>query len=65
MELKGEMGAPDLENRSRMCTAMFVTILDCVYMHTLTRLVLHQSDAIYTMNCTDANEFFHKVLQKQ
>lgn len=45
-----------------MCTAMFVTVLDCVYMHTLTRLVLHQSDAIYT---TTANEFFHIVLQKR
>lgn len=56
---------PDLENRSRMCTAMFVTILDCVYMHTLTRLVLHHSDAIYTMNYTDADDFFHIVLQKQ
>lgn len=48
-----------------MCTAMFVTILDCVYMHALTRLVLHHSDAIYTMNYTDADDFFHIVLQKQ
>lgn len=39
-----------------MSTAMFVTGLDCVYMHTLTSLVLHQSDARYT---TTANTFFH------
>lgn len=44
-----------------MCTVMFVTVLDCVYMDTLTRLPLHRSDAIYTA----ANEFFHIVLQKR
>lgn len=45
-----------------MCTAaMFVPVLDCVYMHTLTRLLLHQAAAIYT---TPARAFFHMVLQK-
>lgn len=40
---------------------MFVPVLDCVYMHTLTRLLLHQSAAIYT---TPARAFFYMVLQK-
>lgn len=39
-----------------MCTAaMFVPGSHCVYMHTLTRLLLHQAAAIYT---TPARAFF-------